>query len=79
MCIRDRAQAQAALDFNNAKRHDVGVAPLQWSTKLAAVAQNWADHLAKDEEMCIRDRLHRAIEGSRAAYKSQFLLGEGAP
>jgi pathogenesis-related protein 1 len=44
-----QAQAQAALDFHNAKRHDVGVAPLQWSTKLAAVAQNWANHLAKDE------------------------------
>ena len=44
-----QAQAQAALDFHNAKRHDVGVAPLQWSAKLAAVAQNWANHLAKDE------------------------------
>jgi pathogenesis-related protein 1 len=44
-----QAQAQAALDFHNAKRHDVGVAPLQWSTKLAAAAQNWANHLAKDE------------------------------
>jgi pathogenesis-related protein 1 len=44
-----QAQAQAALDFHNAKRKDVGVAPLQWSTNLAAVAQKWADHLAKDE------------------------------
>jgi pathogenesis-related protein 1 len=44
-----QAQAQAALDFHNAKRHDVGVAPLQWSANLAAVAQKWAGHLAKDE------------------------------
>lgn len=41
-----QAQAQAALDFHNAKRHDVGVPPLQWSATLAAAAQNWANHLA---------------------------------
>lgn len=40
------AQAQAALDFHNAKRHDVGVPPLQWSPQLAAAAQQWANHLA---------------------------------
>jgi pathogenesis-related protein 1 len=44
-----QAQARAALDFHNAKRQDVGVAPLHWSTNLAAVAQNWANHLAKDQ------------------------------
>lgn len=41
-----QAQAQAALEFHNAKRHDVGVPPLQWSASLAAVAQSWANHLA---------------------------------
>jgi uncharacterized protein YkwD len=41
-----QAQAQAALDFHNAKRHDVGTPPLLWSVALAAVAQNWANHLA---------------------------------
>jgi len=39
-------QAQAALDFHNAKRHDVGVPPLRWSATLAAAAQSWANHLA---------------------------------
>ncbi len=42
------AQAQAALDFHNAKRAEVGTPPLQWSAQLAAVAQTWANHLAKD-------------------------------
>jgi pathogenesis-related protein 1 len=42
-------QAQAALDLHNAKRHDVGTPPLQWSTDLAAVAQTWANHLAADQ------------------------------
>jgi len=44
-----QAQAQAALAFHNAKRQAVGVGPLQWSTNLAAAAQNWANHLARDE------------------------------
>ncbi len=41
-----QAQAQLALNFHNAKRHDVGSPPLQWSTTLASAAQNWANHLA---------------------------------
>ena len=41
-----QAQAQAALDFHNAKRHEVGAPPLLWSATLAAAAQNWANHLA---------------------------------
>lgn len=44
-----QAQAQPALDFHNAKRQAVGVGPLQWSTSLAGVAQNWANHLASTE------------------------------
>lgn len=44
-----QAQAQAALAFHNAKRQAVGVGPLQWSTTLAAAAQSWANHLARDE------------------------------
>lgn len=38
--------AQEALDFHNKVRKDVGTAPLQWSTELAAYAQAWADNLA---------------------------------
>jgi pathogenesis-related protein 1 len=41
-----QASAQLALDFHNAKRHDVAVQPLEWSPELATVAQNWANHLA---------------------------------
>jgi pathogenesis-related protein 1 len=39
--------AQAALDNSNTIRSKVGVAPLEWSTQLAATAQQWAEHLAK--------------------------------
>ena len=67
-----QAQAQAALDFNNAKRHDVGVAPLQWSTKLAAVAQNWADHLAKDEGCNLSHTQNNS-------YGENLFGGQGAP
>src|SRR4051812_45129568 len=38
--------AQAALEFHNKVRKDVGVPALQWSKELAAYAQEWADHLA---------------------------------
>jgi pathogenesis-related protein 1 len=41
-------QAQVSLDFQNAKRRDVGVAPLEWSPELASAAQQWANHLATD-------------------------------
>ncbi|MBV8435969.1 MAG: hypothetical protein JOY95_00470 [Silvibacterium sp.] len=44
-----QTDAQNALDFHNAKRADVKVPPLTWSTQLAAVAQRWADRLAQDE------------------------------
>jgi hypothetical protein len=33
------------LEAHNAARHAVGVPPLQWSARLAAVAQNWANRL----------------------------------
>ncbi len=42
----NQVDAQQSLDFHNAKRQTVGSPPLQWSTDLAAVAQNWANHLA---------------------------------
>lgn len=39
-------EAQTALNFHNKVRKDVGVGALVWSEKLAAFAQEWADHLA---------------------------------
>jgi pathogenesis-related protein 1 len=47
-------QAQAALDFQNSKRRDVGSPPLEWSVQLAAYAQKWANHLANDNN-CVLD------------------------
>jgi hypothetical protein len=41
-------EAQDALDFHNKARKDVHVAPLSWSTQLAAFAQAWANNLAQN-------------------------------
>ncbi len=45
-----KAEAQAALDFHNAKRREVGSPPLVWSAELSAVAQGWADRLASERQ-----------------------------
>lgn len=54
-----KEEAQAALDFHNKVRKDVGVEPLEWSAELATYAQAWADHLAADN--C--DMKHRPRSG----------------
>lgn len=51
-------EAQAALDFHNKVRKDVGTAPLEWSSDLAKYAQAWADHLAKDNDCKMQHRPH---------------------
>jgi pathogenesis-related protein 1 len=66
-----QAQAQLALDFHNAKRHDVGAPPLQWSPALAAVAQNWANHLAAGNGC----RLAHTVNGT---YGENLFGGSGA-
>jgi pathogenesis-related protein 1 len=48
--------AQAALDFHNKVRKDVGTPALEWSAELAAYSQAWADHLAKDENCNMKHR-----------------------
>jgi pathogenesis-related protein 1 len=40
------AEAGTLLDLHNQYRAEVGVPPLAWSPRLAAWAQDWADHLA---------------------------------
>lgn len=40
------ADRRAALAHHNKVRADVGVGPLRWDDRLAATAQQWADHLA---------------------------------
>jgi uncharacterized protein YkwD len=37
------------LDSHNVERQRVGVKPLVWDNKLASDAQEWADHLAKND------------------------------
>src|SRR5579872_2278495 len=46
--------ARAMLDAHNAARNRVGVPPLAWSAQLAAVAQDWANHL-----IAVRGFAHR--------------------
>ncbi|OOQ57505.1 hypothetical protein BC343_14620 [Mucilaginibacter pedocola] len=41
------ADAQKILEHHNAVRKEVGSPPLTWSKELAAIAQQWADHLAE--------------------------------
>jgi pathogenesis-related protein 1 len=40
--------AQKVLDHHNLVRKEVGAGELGWSNELAAFAQEWADHLAKN-------------------------------
>ncbi|MBS1681692.1 MAG: SCP-like extracellular [Bacteroidetes bacterium] len=54
--------AQAALDFHNKVRKDVGSPPLEWSEELAAYAQAWADNLAKNNNCEMK---HRPHDGSK--------------
>lgn len=46
--LRDNMKSQIAefMQLHNDARAEVGVAPLEWDAKLAAYAQQWADHLA---------------------------------
>jgi uncharacterized protein YkwD len=44
-----KADAQAALDFHNKVRKDVGVPSLEWSAELSAFAQLWANKLAQED------------------------------
>ena len=67
-----QAQAQLALNFHNAKRHDVGAPPLQWSATLATVAQNWANHLARDSGCNL-------IHTVNNQYGENLFGGSGAP
>ena len=67
-----QSQAQAALDFHNKVRADVGAPPLQWSPSLAAVAQRWAEHLAR-ENNC--DLEHTQNNN----YGENLFGGSGAP
>jgi pathogenesis-related protein 1 len=41
-----RQEVQKLIELHNKVRADVGVGPLNWSKKLAAYAQEWANHLA---------------------------------
>ena len=67
-------EAQAALDFHNKVRADVGVSALTWSPELAKFAQEWADHLAS--QGC--EMQHRPGDGQWAQkYGENIFWGKG--
>ncbi len=69
-----KTDAQAALDFHNKARSDVGVPGLTWSNELAKFAQEWADHLAS--KGC--DMEHRPHSGKWAQkYGENIFWGKG--
>ena len=55
-----KEQAQAALQFQNQARKEVGAPPLEWSADLAKYAQDWADHLAGGRSCALT---HRPADG----------------
>ncbi len=65
-----KAQAQAALQFQNQARKEVGAPPLEWSPELAKYAQDWADHLASSRSCAL---VHRPADG-----RWKRLYGENA-
>lgn len=67
------AEWQEALDFHNKVRKDVGTAPLTWSEELAQYAQEWADHLAKND--CAFE--HRSGEWKTKKYGENIFWGSG--
>jgi pathogenesis-related protein 1 len=60
--------ARAMLDYHNKVRNDQHIAPLTWSSQLAAYAQDWADSLANTYHCKL---IHRAGVG-----KNYFGYGE---
>ncbi len=71
------AQAQAALQFQNQARKQVGAPPLEWSSELAKYAQDWADHLAGSRSCALT---HRPADGrwKRLYGENSFLSSDGA-
>jgi hypothetical protein len=67
------AERDAFLALHNTERRDVGVPPLEWSPKLAAYAQAWADELARTGRF-----EHRPPDGEWAErYGENIAIGFG--
>ncbi len=69
-----QADAQAALDYHNKVRKEVGTPPLEWSSKVASYAQAWANNLAK--KGCKME--HRPNDGKwKRIYGENIFWGSG--
>jgi pathogenesis-related protein 1 len=70
------ADATAILNHHNEVRKDKGVAALTWSPQLAAYAQLWADHLAKNNNCSIKHRGNAGENGKQ--YGENIFWGSDA-
>ncbi len=71
----EHEDAQAALEFHNIKRKEVGVPPLHWSTELAGYAQEWADYLARQNNCRMAHRA--ALNKNEKEYGENIFWGSG--
>ena len=68
--------AQEVLIHHNKVRKEVGTKPLIWSTKLAAYAQEWANHLATENNCKMAHRKDPGQEGK--LYGENIFWGSAA-
>jgi pathogenesis-related protein 1 len=73
--IKDK-DAEIILAHHNTIRDEKKLPALSWSPSLAAYAQNWADHLAKNNNCTIK---HRAFSGENGmVYGENIFWGSSA-
>ena len=71
-----KSEAKDFLAHHNKVRRDVGIQPLIWSTKLSAYAQEWANHLANDNNC---NMAHRKAPGQDGrTYGENIFWGSSA-
>ena len=68
--------ATELLAHHNKVRKDVGNKPLIWSTQLATYAQEWANHLAKENNCNITHRIEPGQQGK--TYGENIFWGSSA-
>lgn len=69
-------QALDVLNDHNRVRQEVGVQPLIWNSQLAAYAQQWADHLANNNNCKMKHRTNAGEAGK--AYGENLFWGSSS-
>lgn len=68
-------EIQECVDRHNKARKEVGVAPLAWSNELANYAQEWAEKIARDENLSHRTNLKYGENCAMTSGKSTITMG----